>query len=106
MDYRLLVDLEIVETIQGLPRRTKTDLLAHFQKIREYPSRHADYHEQDEIGRRIEISIHGRFAIHCGSILRIGTLRFSHYVPLTADALGSSPTFISVLTEMTVVTLF
>ena len=64
MEYRLLIDLEVVQTIQGLSKRRRDELLAHFQRIGEFPSRYADYHEQDATGRRVEISIHGRFAVH------------------------------------------
>ena len=64
MEYRLLIDFEVVEIIQRLPRRLRDDLMMYFQRIRDYPSRYVDYHEQDAIGRRVEISIYGRFAIH------------------------------------------
>jgi hypothetical protein len=64
MEYRLLIDFEVVEIIQRLPRRLRDDLLMHFQRIRDYPSRYVDYYEQDAIGRRVEISIYRRFAIH------------------------------------------
>ena len=64
MDYRLLVDLEVVEKIQRLPKRMRDDLLTHFLRIRDFPSRYADYNEHDAVGRRVEISIYGRFAVH------------------------------------------
>jgi hypothetical protein len=64
VEYRLLIDLEVVELLQGLPRRVREDLLRHFESIRGFPSRYADYHESDAAGRRVEISIFGRFAIH------------------------------------------
>ena len=64
MEYRLLIDLEVVEIIQRLPKRTRDDLLTQFHRIRDFPSHYVDYHEHDAVGRRVEISIHGRFAIH------------------------------------------
>ena len=64
MENRLLIDLEVVGMIQRLPKRMRDDLLAHFQRIRDFPSRYADYYEHDAIGRRVEISVYGRFAIH------------------------------------------
>ncbi|MBI4327183.1 MAG: hypothetical protein HY674_18255 [Chloroflexi bacterium] len=38
--------------------------MTQFHRIRDFPSRYVDYHEQDAVGRRVEISIYGRFAIH------------------------------------------
>jgi hypothetical protein len=64
MDYRLLIDLEAVELIQQMPKRSRDKLLIHLQHIREFPTRYADYHERDAQGRRVEISIHGRLAVH------------------------------------------
>jgi hypothetical protein len=81
MDYRLLIDLEVVEIIQRLPRRMRDDLLTQFHRIRDFPSRYADYHEQDAVGRRVEISIYGRFEQATG-LLRQATslpLEFGHF---------------------------
>ena len=64
MDYRLLIDIEVVQKIQRLPKRTRDDLLTDFVRIQDFPSRYADYNEQDAIGRRVEISIYGRLAVH------------------------------------------
>ena len=64
MEYRLLIDLEVVEMIQRLPKRSRDDLLSHLQRIRSFPSSFSDCHEDDAVGRRVEISIYGRLAIH------------------------------------------
>ena len=64
MAYRLLVDLEVIGVLDGLPRKTRALLLEHFHKLRATPDGHADYHEQDRIGRRVEISVTAGFAIH------------------------------------------
>ncbi|MCI0747689.1 MAG: hypothetical protein L0Y58_19970 [Verrucomicrobia subdivision 3 bacterium] len=64
MEYRLLIDLEVVGQLQGLSRRVRDNLLAHFEQIRAFPTNHAAYHEYDAVGRRVEISICGRFAVH------------------------------------------
>ena len=50
--------------IQQLPRRVRNDLLSHFDRIRDFPSRYVDFHEHDAAGRRVEISIFRQFAIH------------------------------------------
>ena len=64
MGYRLLVDLEVIAALDALPRKTRTRLMAHFHKTASRPRRHSDYHEQDRIGRRVEISVITGYAIH------------------------------------------
>ena len=64
MKYRLLMDLEVTEFIQQLPKRVRDELFAHFHRIRDFPSQHADYQENDEVGRQVQISIRAGFALH------------------------------------------
>jgi hypothetical protein len=64
MEYRLLVDVEVVEILDALPKKSRTQLINHFYKIRSFPENHSDYHERDNAGRRIEISIFAGHAIH------------------------------------------
>jgi hypothetical protein len=44
MKYRLLMDLEVTEFTQQLPKRVRDELFAHFRRIRDFPSRYSDYH--------------------------------------------------------------
>lgn len=64
MDYRLLIDLEAIETIDGLPKKSRDQLLGHLQKPRSYPGHYSDYHEHDAAGRRVEICILSGWAVH------------------------------------------
>ncbi len=64
MEFRLLIDLEVVETLDGLPTRVRNRLLAQLQKIRSFPSNFSDYYEQDASGRRVEICIFSGWAVH------------------------------------------
>jgi mRNA-degrading endonuclease RelE of RelBE toxin-antitoxin system len=64
MDYRLLVDLDAIAVLDSLPKRIRTRLLDHFVKLRSTPDQYSDYHEQDGIGRRIEISVLAGYSIH------------------------------------------
>lgn len=64
MQYRLLVDLEIIETLEALPKKPRMRLLGHFQKIRSSPNDFSDYYERDHIGRRVEICVFANHAIH------------------------------------------
>ncbi len=64
MAYRLLVDLEVIASLDTMPGKLRTRLLDHFRKLRASPDQHADYHEQDRIGRRVEISVAAGYAVH------------------------------------------
>ena len=64
MDYRLLIDLETIEILDGLPKKLRSRLLGHLQKIRSFPGNYSDYHEHDATGRRVDISILSGWAIH------------------------------------------
>jgi hypothetical protein len=64
MEYRLLIDLDVLEILDGLRKPTRRRLLAHFQKIRSFPGNYVDYYEHDAVGRRVQISIVAGWAIH------------------------------------------
>jgi hypothetical protein len=63
MNYRLLVDYEVIEFLETLPRKGQRLLRNRFVAIREFPSRHSDYIESDDVGRRVDIHICGKYAI-------------------------------------------
>ena len=64
MRFRLLVDLEVVEFMQTLPRSRRVNLFAHFREIREHPAHHSDYVEHDDTGRRVDVSVLDGLAIY------------------------------------------
>ena len=64
MLYRLLVDVEVITVLDELPKKSRTRLLDQFYRIRSSPSDLSDYHERDEAGRRVEISVFAGHAIH------------------------------------------
>ena len=49
MKYRLLIDLEVTESIQQLPKRARDKLFAHFHRLRDFPSRYSDYQARTAI---------------------------------------------------------
>ena len=57
MEFRLLIDIEVIEILDGLPKRSRTRLLDQFQKIRSFSGNYSDCYEHDASGRPIEISI-------------------------------------------------
>jgi hypothetical protein len=63
MKFRLLIDYEVIEFLETLPRADRLMLRNQLVAIQNFPSRHSDYHEYDSEGRRIEIHVCGKFAI-------------------------------------------
>ena len=64
IEYRLLIDLQAIEFLNGLTRKARNRILDHLRKIRSFPSNYSDYYELDPVGRRVEISICAGFAVH------------------------------------------
>lgn len=64
MVYRLLIDIEAVALLDSLPRKTRMRLIDHLVALRSAPEQLSDYHEHDQIGRRVEISIVAGYSIH------------------------------------------
>lgn len=53
----------MLEFIGLLRKKERAFLLARFEAIRDFPSRHADYRTTDSTGRELDGHIAGRFAI-------------------------------------------
>lgn len=64
MEYRLLIELEVIGVLDALPKPVRRRLFDHLVKIRSFPSNYSDYHGSDTVGRRIEISVLAGWAIH------------------------------------------
>jgi hypothetical protein len=64
MDYRLLVDLDVVAVLDSVHKQRRMRLLSHFVRLRSSPDQYSDYYEHDSIGRRINISIFAGYSIH------------------------------------------
>lgn len=64
MKYRLLVDLEVIKILDGLPKSVRARLFNHFDRLRMAPERYVDAHEQDDIGRQVEISVYADDCVH------------------------------------------
>jgi mRNA-degrading endonuclease RelE of RelBE toxin-antitoxin system len=63
MKYRLLIDYEVIEFIESLPRKDQRLLRNRFVAIQAHPGRYSDYPESDSAGRRVAIHICGKYAI-------------------------------------------
>ena len=63
MSYRLLIDYEVIEFLETLPRKDRLLLRNCFLAIQDYPRRFSDYTETESTGRRVDIHICGKYAI-------------------------------------------
>jgi len=63
VNYRLLIDYEVIEFLETLGRRDRLLLRNRFVAIQSQPRAHSDYIEADHTGRPIDIHICGKFAI-------------------------------------------
>jgi hypothetical protein len=64
MNFRLLLDIEVVEFIASLPRREQIRLRKRLGEIQTSPWHFADFREPDAGGRTLDVHIHCGFAIY------------------------------------------
>lgn len=82
MSFRLLIDYEVIEFMEALPRKDRLVLRNRLVAIQDFPSRYSDYTEYDLTGRRVDIHICGKFAIkfwadHADRHIKILDLHFA-----------------------------
>lgn len=63
MNYRLLIDYEVIEFLEGLSRADQRLLRKSFLSVQDQPGRFSDYTEPDSTGRLVDIHICGKYAI-------------------------------------------
>jgi len=61
--FTLLIAYDVIEFLESLPRRDQLALRRRFIQISNFPDRHSDYSEPDDIGRLLDMNICGKFAI-------------------------------------------
>ena len=65
MNFRLLLDIEVVEFMATLPRREQVALRRRLGEIQSFPTRFADFQEPDSLtGRSLDVHVHSGFAIY------------------------------------------
>jgi len=52
MNYRLLIDYEVIEFMEKLPRKDQRQLRDRLVSLQKFPSRFSDYIESDSEDRR------------------------------------------------------
>lgn len=63
MEYDVYLRDEAFEFLRGQPPAGREKLLAFLRGLRVNPLRKGDYTEHDEIGREIEVSVIGHYAV-------------------------------------------
>ena len=78
MNYRLLIDYEVIEFLETLSRREHGFCRNRLVAIRDDPQKIFRLHRPDHTGRRVDIHICGRYAVKfCSRITPTGTKKFS-----------------------------
>ena len=86
MKYRLLIDYEVIELLETLPRKDQQLLRNRFVAIQDFPQNFSDYMESDISNRRVNIHICGKFVIkfwedHADRHLKILDVHFADKSP-------------------------
>lgn len=63
MNYRLLIDYEVIEFMEKLPRKDQRQLRDRLVSLQKFPSRFSDYVESDSEDRLVDIHICGTYVI-------------------------------------------
>ncbi len=63
MDYTLFIAVDVLEFIERLPRKTRLGLRAAIIEIGENPIELSDATEYDSIGRMVQITVVGDYAL-------------------------------------------
>jgi hypothetical protein len=63
MEFKLLIDADVLDEMKKIPASQRRDLMNHFRLIQGYPDYYENYAERDSNGRLIGVSIFRRWAI-------------------------------------------
>lgn len=82
MKFRLLIDYEVIEFLERLPRRDQLSLRNRLVAIQDFASHYSDFKEKDSTGRPVDIHIFGKYAIkfwidHADQHIKILDLHFA-----------------------------
>ena len=64
MKYRLLVDADVIEFLQGLPAQERRRVYQYLRRIQQYPGNCSHITTRDDLGRQLDVSSFGQFNIY------------------------------------------
>jgi hypothetical protein len=62
-EYRLLIAQEVLDFLDGLPRRERLKLRNRFLQIAVAPGHFAEFQERDSVDRPLDVHICGNYAV-------------------------------------------
>jgi hypothetical protein len=64
MQFRLLVDMDVLDILSKYPASRRRRLIAHFRKIQSFPGNYSEFVDPDDEGRLVDISTFEDVSIH------------------------------------------
>jgi hypothetical protein len=64
MQFRLLIDVDVLDILSQFPASKRRRLYAHFRKIQGFPGNYSEFVESDDEGRLLDISVFEDISIH------------------------------------------
>jgi hypothetical protein len=64
VQFRLLIDLEVIDYLQKQTAARRKRLLDHLRKVQDFPGHYSDLIHHDGQGRRLDISFFDGLAIY------------------------------------------
>ena len=64
MGYRLFIALDVLAYLEAQNRSRRRAILAHFERLQDFPGNYSDYIETDKAGRRLDVSVFSGVAIY------------------------------------------
>jgi hypothetical protein len=64
MQFRLLIDMDVLDILSKYPASRRRRLLAHFRKIQSFPENYSEFVEPDDEGKQLDMSTCDNIFIH------------------------------------------
>jgi hypothetical protein len=64
MQFKLLIDMDVLDILSKFPSSKRRRLYAHFRKIQSFPANYSEFIEPDDEGRPLDISTFENISIH------------------------------------------
>jgi hypothetical protein len=64
MQFRLLIDMDVLDILSKYPASRRRRLFVHFRKIQSYPENYSEFVEPDDEGKQLDMSTYDNISIH------------------------------------------
>jgi len=64
MEFRLLIDADALDFLQGLPAQQRRRLYSYLRQIQKYPGNYSEFTVRDDEGRLLDVSTYGAFRVY------------------------------------------